>query len=671
MLVSQPLANPLQPCPSPLSFVASRWLGLTALSIVIGFSPLLAKEKGKTKNEAKTAKITDGRTPADVFKGTNIWEVHFHFSPDQWDAMEPKGRGGGFFGGPRGGGRGGFGAGMFMAPAFVREGDQNADTKLSSSEFSGLSEKWFAAWDKDKTGSLTREQVGAGMESFMTPPGGPGAGGPGPGARRPGMNLQGAEGKRNGLASAAGVEFPSVKADVSIDGRSYSNISIRYKGNGTWMGAQASGKRSLKADLNDHVKGQKHADMAKLNFHNNVTDPSWMSEPLAYRLYRDAGVPAPRTAYARVHVTVEGKQENQFRGLYSVVQNIDSGFAEERFGSKKGAIFKPVTPALFAYLGEDWKAYNQTYDPKTDLTPAQQKRVMDFAKLVTDGTDGEFASKVASFLDIKAFADYMAVTVLLSEMDGILGPGQNFYLHLDPATERFQFIPWDLDHSFGKFGMRGTQEEREQLSFRKPWQGQNRFLERMFKLDSFMSVYEGALKDFSGRLFLPERLARQVDETAAAIREIVKQESVDKLTVFDQAVAGESVDSRGGGFGQPIKPIKVFTRLRSESIQAQLAGKSEGKVLGEFGFGGRGGRRGGGPGGFMSRGFVSALDSNEDEKLSREEFTSGFGKWFKKWDTDSDGQLDEEQLREGLNADLAFRPPGGGPEGRPPGGERQ
>jgi len=45
----------------------------------------------------------------------------------------------------------------------------------------------------------------------------------------------------------------------------------------------------------------------------------------------------------------------------------------------------------------------------------------------------------------------MAVMVYLSDLDGILGPGQNLYLHLHPKTQQFQFIPWDQDHSWGQF----------------------------------------------------------------------------------------------------------------------------------------------------------------------------------------------------------------------------
>ena len=109
------------------------------------------------------------------------------------------------------------------------------------------------------------------------------------------MNLQGPEGKRNGLASAAGIEFKYVHANLDFEGIQFQNVAVRYKGNGTFMESRNSRKRSLKIDLNEFRPGQKLAGITKLNLHNNVTDGSWMNEALSYQLYRDAGVPAPRS----------------------------------------------------------------------------------------------------------------------------------------------------------------------------------------------------------------------------------------------------------------------------------------------------------------------------------------------------------------------------------------
>lgn len=663
-------------------------LAALALGIAYSVSPFApaaaAKDKGAEKGKAK-----DQEDPALIFQVTNIWKAHLTVAADQWEKLEPKG-GGGFFGGPRGGGpggagprrpdRGGFGPGMLLAPTFLEEGDADGDGQLSKDEFSGLAAKWFGSWDKTQRGSLTGEQFGEGLSPLIRFPGF-GGGGPGQGPGGGGMNLQGPEGKRNGLASAAGIEFESVRGDLVFGPHTLKDVSLRYKGNGTWMQSRDSEKKSLKMDLNDNVKGQKIAGMTKLNFHNSVTDASWMNEVLGYRLYRDAGVPAPRTAYARVQVTVPGKHNGDYFGLYSVVESVDTHFAKEVLGSKKGALFKPVSSSLFTDLGDDWKSYQQTYDPKTDLTPEQKQRVIDFCKLVSKAGDDEFAAKLASYVDLEEFARYMAVTVLLSELDGILGPGQNFYLYLDPKTDRLQFLPWDLDHSFGQFGMRGSQEEREELSIHKPWQGKNLFLEGVYKVNAFKQPYLARLKEFSETIFTPQRLSAQVDEVAAAIRDSVKEESTDKLVAFETVVAGKTLTEGGPGpggprgFGQPVKPIKAFVPLRQKSVLDQLSGKSEGKALGEFGFGMRGGRgpgRGGPPGGggdggpgrFIAMGVFSALDGNKDSSLSKEEWVQGFQRWFERWDVSKSGKLKEEQIAQGLNQEIA--PFGGPPPGRPP-----
>ncbi|HZR15700.1 MAG TPA: CotH kinase family protein [Verrucomicrobiae bacterium] len=638
--------------------------------------------------------------PADLFQTTNVWNIHLQFTPEQWQAIEPvetgemPGRGGMRFrgpGGPGGGGGpegpGGFGPAGLVAPTFLA-GDKNGDGKLSKEEFHELGERWFAEWDKDKRGQLDFDQVRAGIDSTLSLPQPASTGRDGGNAARPGPPLQSEEGHRNGLAGASGIDFQYVHADLDFEGQQLKDVAVRYKGNGTFMESRGSIKRSLKIELNRFVKGQKVAGQTKLNLHNNVTDASWMNEVLSYQLFRDAGVPASRTAYARVFVTVSGLFDKKYFGLYSLVEDVDTHFARERFATKEGAIFKPVTGELFGYEGEDWSKYNQNYDPKTELSNEEKRRVIDFSRLVTSGSDADFAGRIGEFVNLEEFARFMSVTVWLSTLDSILMMGQNFYLYLHPQTHQFQFVPWDLDHSFGQFPMAGSQEQRENLSIQTPWRGANRFLERMFKNDTFKKLYLAALTDFSKTLFLPQRFDQQVDGIAAAIRPAVKEESEEKLARFDRVVAGEPVEHLGfhggpggqrqgggrrgfgpGGFAQAAKPIKGFVIARAQSVNDQLAGKSKGEVLSEQGFGGPPGGLGRGrvfgPGMFLAHGLMDSFDRNGDGMLTQKEFLAGFDKWFADWNTDKSGLLNEAQLREGINRDLAplrGGPPEGGPD---------
>src|SRR5215210_5241158 len=110
----------------------------------------------------------------------------------------------------------------------------------------------------------------------------------------------------------------------------------------------------------------------------------------------------------------------------------------------------------------------------------------------------------------------MFVTVFLSTRDSIVSIGQNYLVYLDPTSNKLQFIPWDLDHSFGQFPLVGTQEQREKLNIHRPWRGDNRFLERVFKVEEFKKLYLARMEDFSKTIFTPERFHKQVDEISIA-----------------------------------------------------------------------------------------------------------------------------------------------------------
>jgi hypothetical protein len=376
-----------------------------------------------------------------------------------------------------------------------------------------------------------------------------------------GFWLRGPEGARNGLAAARGIQLDYVHGDLEIDGRRFPNVAVRYKGNGTLNAP----KKSLKIDLNKHVTGQKLAGLSTINFHSEFTDASWMNESLSYRLFRDAGVPAPRTAYARVFLTITGRSPETYQGLFGIVENVDANFAFDRFKTRDGAILKPVTDELFKDLGGDWARYNQIYDPKTDLTAVQKQRVIDFCRLLTSGTNADFAAKVGDYLDVDNFSRYMAVVSWSGNPDSILLNGQNFYLYMSPTTGRMSFIPWDQDHAFGTF-----QNGGQVTDMIRPWQTNQEFFSRVFGVPDVRSRYLARLEEFSKTIFRPERFPPQLDALAPLIRPALVEEQTDQLPRFDAAMAGRAYQRRNG---TNVIPLKMFAGLRTAALIEQLARK--------------------------------------------------------------------------------------------------
>ena len=443
------------------------------------------------------------RSAADIYRSTNLWTVHFHFTAAEYAALGPNR--------------------IPMAPM-----QQDGNT--------------------------------------------------GPVLRNP-------RAQRNGLAGMLGFEFPWSAATVEIGGRTFTNVGVRFKGNGTFLGGVSSYKKPLKIEFDHTVKEQNWGGRTVLNLGNLSADFTCLSDALAYEFFRDAGVLAPRTAYARVFHTIEGRNDAQDRllGLYSVIENPDSKWAAEAFGTKGVALFKPVTTSPFADLGRDWTNYHAIYDPKTKTTTEQQQRIIDFAQLVSHGTDSDFNRQVGEFLDLEQAARFFACEVLLANYDGILSQGQNYLVFLEPQGHRMGFIPWDLDHSWGEFPFIGTADQREQCSIEHPWVSQNRFLERLWVNPDFKRQYRGELTRLLETLFVPARLERRIDELAVVIRPAVAEMAPLRIERFERAISSnvgsEDRDPPGRGpmdSNRPAWQLKRFIRARADHVRRQLAGEVTG-----------------------------------------------------------------------------------------------
>ncbi len=602
----------------------------------------------------------------ELFGLDKVHAAHLVFAADQWEAIKPDEPVRGPGGPPRAGGRGGnpFNPAGFLADGFRRGLDGDKNSTVSNAEFVSGFANWFEDWDTKKQGFLDADAFREGINKALMPPvGGP----PGGGGGMPGIKLEARDGLRNGLSGMGGIHFDYVHADLELNGEKFRDVAVRYKGNGTYMDARNSEKKSFKVDLNEFVKGQKLFGLTKLNFHNNITDPALINESLAYALYRDAGVPAPRTSYVRLSVSVPGTYDNKYFGLYTLVENPDRDWAKEAFDTKKGLILKPVTRELFIDKGPDWSAYRQAYDAKTDITDSQVRRVVEFSRLITSGSNEELADKLPEFLDLDQFARFMAVTVWLSCTDSILVVGQNFVIHLDPKTKKFVFAPWDLDRAFGNF----FGPDPEQLSIGKAWPEDNRFLTRVMSVPAVQDAYRQRMEEFQKTIFEPAKLSKRIDAIAGLIRPAVVEEGTEKAERFDKAIstsnAAPAVEPPGGGpgFRMPAaRPIKAFIQARHHSVSEQLAGRSEGKGLGGGPGGpGRGGR-GFGLGTFLAPAWIKAADSDIDGQVTDAEFQAVSSRWAGEWDTDQDALLSEAELQVGLGK--AFPPPNPSSQGPQP-----
>lgn len=460
-------------------------------------------------------------------------------------------------------------------------------------------------------------------------------------------------------AGAFGTEFPWVKADLNAAGKQLKNVGIRYKGNFTYVASSQMLRRPLKIDL-DHYDADapRLHGQRKLNLSNGVTDAARTRETLAFAFYRAAGIPASRTAYVELTLSVPGKYDKEFVGLYTLVEQIDKTFLKAHFKSAKGLLLKPENlRGGLEYLGEDWAAYDAKYRPKYEGTKEQQKRLIAFTRLIHKADSAEFNRDVGKYLDVDAFVRFIAADAIMANLDSYLGFGHNFYLYLRPDTNQFTFMPWDLDLSMGMWPVGGPPERQLDLSLEHPHIGQNKLLDRIFSIKEVKDRYVSVLKELSQTSFTKEKLLKDLDAIEKATKEPLARERAAMAARMEGVGKGPFAGIVGPGPG-----MRTFIDKRTESVLAQLDGKRKGYVPAGMGFGPPGGGFKGppggfGPGNFLAKPLMEAINTSKTGKLTKAEVVIAAKTFFKQADKDNLGTLDEAQIAAGINA-IVPRPKG-------------
>ena len=106
-------------------------------------------------------------------------------------------------------------------------------------------------------------------------------------------------------------------ADLVVDGVPVNEVGVRKKG---LIGSLSTSKPSLKLDMDTYVEAQTLDGLERLTLNNSISDPSLVKQCLGYRLFRDAGLHAPRCSFA----TLSGNGEPL--GVYVNVEPLKKNF---------------------------------------------------------------------------------------------------------------------------------------------------------------------------------------------------------------------------------------------------------------------------------------------------------------------------------------------------------
>ena len=233
--------------------------------------------------------------------------------------------------------------------------------------------------------------------------------------------------------------------DVAWNGLVVRNAGVRSRGSGS----RDPIKPGLKLDFNEFVSGQTLVGLKSIALDNFRQDPAMLKELVSMQLFRKMGQLAPRVSHARVYVN------NEYIGLYAIMEPIDKTFLKTWLGGDSGYLFEFNWSSnwFFEWLGGDLSRFAAMFEAKTheDESPDQLYGPIEaMVEAANHSAMAEWESTMEQFLDLEALLTYVAVETFLSDHDGFAGDWglNNFYLYRPSQTGRYQLLPWDKDVNF-------------------------------------------------------------------------------------------------------------------------------------------------------------------------------------------------------------------------------
>lgn len=230
---------------------------------------------------------------------------------------------------------------------------------------------------------------------------------------------------------------------LTWNGITVKNVGIRSRG----LGSRSGAKPGLRVDFDRYAKDQTMLGLTSIVLRNNTQDPSSLHERIAMRVFTRMGLPASRTAHARLFVN------GQFVGLYLIVESVDKRFLTRQFKENDGYLYEYewTTAYYFEDKGSNPSSYTpEPFSPKTHEKDPQPKPLADMILAINNTPTADFARVAAGYVDLRRFVMQAAVENFLGDNDGLVGYAgmNNFYLYRFQNSNVSTFIPWDKSEAF-------------------------------------------------------------------------------------------------------------------------------------------------------------------------------------------------------------------------------
>lgn len=234
-------------------------------------------------------------------------------------------------------------------------------------------------------------------------------------------------------------------ADLAWRGLRVRNVGVRSRG----MGSRNPTKLGLLIDFDRYTTSQTFLGLDSLVLDNLWQDPSLIAERTAMRFFRRMGEAASRESFCRLYIN------NQFQGLYALVEAVDRPFLNRTIGEDRGYLFRYDFQREWRgeYLGDELDVYKTFFEAQThQLEPDSRLYgpIRDLFREVNAEPDAVWRERVEEFVDLPQLVGHAAIDAFLANEDSIAGAYgmNNFFLYRREDSTVHRVIPWDIDTAF-------------------------------------------------------------------------------------------------------------------------------------------------------------------------------------------------------------------------------
>ncbi|MEM9385234.1 MAG: CotH kinase family protein [Pseudomonadota bacterium] len=323
--------------------------------------------------------------------------------------------------------------------------------------------------------------------------------------------------------------FTWFPADITIDGEQQVNlVGIRKKG---FQGSLSEEKPALKLDLNRFIAGGDINGVTRLTLNNARQDPSLAKQCLAFQIFRDAGLVAPRCNFAQVRVNGEEL------GIYVNVEEVDETFVARNFDDPLGKLFE-------AEISDFWPGpWINTWDPDTESAEDGNEELLDLTDVLELTPYESLLPELEARVDIPWFVRYWATEALIAHSDGYAFNMNNSVVYVSPLENQMRFIPWDMDSDF-------FPEGQTIFAIRSA------LARRMYNLPDTQALFLAEMQTVLDSLWDPNTYLTEIDRIDALL-------SPRLLALFGQQAVNEMRFFQGS--------LRTWIANREDDVLAELA----------------------------------------------------------------------------------------------------